>query len=360
MRMRRLCRKAAVLAVLFLLVFCTGVSSQALEAIDTDREASLTVYFGRENTGFFGVPFRIYRVADVEASAGGVDFTLTGDFARYPVSVNGLDSSGWRALAQTLDSYAVRDGLGPLRTVKTDSGGRAVFEDLTAGLYLVTGERHIDGNSVFTPQPLLVCLPALDEEESGWIYDQEVSCKYESGGRPGDGGDTVRRKVLKIWDDEECSGNRPQEITVQLLKDGEVYDTVTLSEENGWKFTWEKLDADAEWRVTEYRVPDGYTVSVQREGITFVITNTCSPPDQPDSPDEPDEPGEPGEPGGPDEPGQPGSPDEPSHPEEPGEPGGGTPKLPQTGMLWWPVPLLAFGGLLLFLIGWEVNRHDEK
>ena len=31
--------------------------------------------------------------------------------------------------------------------------------------------------------------------------------------------------------------------------------------------------------------------------------------------------------------------------------------LPQTGMLWWPVPILATAGMLCYLIGWMKNRR---
>ena len=131
----------------------------------------------------------MYRAAEVSA---GAEFTLTGDFAEYPVKVNGLDSSGWRALAQTLDGYAARDGLNPLRTVETGKDGRAVFDHLDTGLYLVTGSRYRQGRYTYTPEPFLIALPALDEADA-WVYDTVVSCKYDSsydlpGGGGGDGG----------------------------------------------------------------------------------------------------------------------------------------------------------------------------
>ena len=113
---------------------------------------------------------------------------------------------------------------------------------------------------------------------------------------------------------------------MQLLRDGRVYDTVTLSEENNWRYTWTGLDEDFTWRVVEAEVPEGYTVSVQREGITFVLTNThlsCTPSDPPL--------------------------DRPS--------GNSGNKLPQTGSLWWPVPLLLCGGILLLILGWGRRRH---
>lgn len=35
-------------------------------------------------------------------------------------------------------------------------------------------------------------------------------------------------------------------------------------------------------------------------------------------------------------------------------------KLPQTGQLWWPVPILAFAGLLFFILGWFRRKWSES
>ena len=148
-----------------------------------------------------------------------------------------------------------------------------------------------------------------------------------------------------FWEDGGHEAERPESIVVQLLCGGKVYDTVTLSQDNSWRYQWENLSAGCAWSVVEKTVPDGYTVTVDRQGLTFLVTNTCGE-------EQPEEPGEPEEPD---------TPDEPDTPEEPETPGGqDEPKLPQTGLLWWPVPLLACCGLLLFLIGWKIRRNDEK
>lgn len=321
MRIHRVWRRIAALAAVFVLALCLGTTAFAYGTIDTLRESSITVYFGAEDNGFPGVEFRVYLVADVSADA---QFTLTGDFAKYPVEVNGLDSSGWRQLAQTLDAYTARDHLNPLQTAETGADGRAVFTGLKTGLYLVTGDCFRQGDYTYTPEPFLVCLPSPDGESGDWSYDAVVTCKYESGFNP-PGDETVDREVLKVWEDGGDEASRPDKIVVQLLRDGEVYDTVVLSADNNWRYTWTGLDGDYTWRVVEYETPEGYTVTVHREGITFVMTNTCdTPPDNP-----------------------------PVSP--PGEPG-----LPQTGMLWWPVPLLACAGILLFLLGWARGRHEKQ
>ena len=47
------------------LLTCFGITALAYERIDIDQEASLTLQFNRDSTGFSGVEFQLYRVADV-------------------------------------------------------------------------------------------------------------------------------------------------------------------------------------------------------------------------------------------------------------------------------------------------------
>ena len=95
---------------------------------------------------------------------------------------------------------------------------------------------------------------------------------------------------------------------------------MTLNEANDWLYTWDALpeySADGKeynWSIQETAV-SGYVSSVKQNGCTFVLTNTMDKQ-----------------------------------------------KLPQTGMLWWPVPLLTVGGLsflILGVAGRKKKRHDE-
>ena len=292
-------RAAAMLLTLWIGVSCMAMTASARGNVDAGKEASLSVYFGEGGAGFSNVEFNIYRVANISDTG---DCTLTGDFQRYPVSLENLDSSGWRALAQTLAAYAVRDGLNPFQAKKTGTNGQACFSKLSVGLYLITGDVYKEEGTTYTPEPMLISLPGLTEKDE-WLYDMVVSCKFSSESIPA----FVERKVQKVWKDDGREDERPKRISVQLLENGTVVDTVVLSEENNWEYTWENLDGSSRWQVTEAEVSDGYTVTISQEGTVFIITNT--------------------------------------RPYEP------PPKLPQTGMLWWPVPALACGGLLLIVIG---------
>ena len=329
-------RIAGLLLCLLMLVAVLPERAYAIDPIDLERETTLTVWFHDEDKNLPGVRFDLYRVAD---SGRFAEFTLTGEFSEYPVVINDLDAAGWKAAAETLAGYVQRDKVTPLDSGTTGEDGKVTFPTgeeikLMPGLYLVVGAVRSIGGYRYMPQPLLISLPNRVAEEHQWSYDVTTSPKYErkptGGGGPGES--TLERKVLKVWDDGD-SEDRPESIQVQLLKNGEVMETVTLSAENNWRYTWSGLNAEDTWQVVEKETPEGYTVTVGREGITFVMTNTKGPDEE--IPEEPT-------PEGPTEP-----------PEElPDEPTPTGPTLPQTGQLWWPVPVLACAGMLLFLLGW--------
>ena len=64
-------------------------------------------------------------------------------------------------------------------------------------------------------------------------------------------------------------------------KNGERYETVILSEENNWSYSWTVKQADAIWNVTEKNVPEGYTMTVEVRESSFVVTNTYTSSDNP-------------------------------------------------------------------------------
>ena len=139
MKTKRFLKWIAASLTTLMLVLGLGFTALAYVSIDNSRETSLTVQFEKEGTGFANVQFRIYRVAEVSDMA---EFTLTGDFAGYPVSLEDLDSSGWRALAQTLDAYVGRDSLAPLKTAVTDAAGK-VIADGTSKLMVLQGKQSV-------------------------------------------------------------------------------------------------------------------------------------------------------------------------------------------------------------------------
>ena len=137
---------------------------QALAAglIETDRPVTLTVRFFHDKAPVSGAPFSLYRVADVSAYG---EFTLTGDFKDDPVRLDDRSSDGWRALAETLRAFVLRDSRKPLDTGVTGSTGLLTFPNrqktLGPGLYLLLGESFVSGGYSYTC--LLYTSDAADE-----------------------------------------------------------------------------------------------------------------------------------------------------------------------------------------------------
>lgn len=325
-------RKRTLVLLAAVLCLLTSVA-QAAGSIDLTRKPTLTLTYRDGKTALSGAKFSIYRVADADETG---KQTVRSEFDEFDLDIRGKNDRRWREMAQTLESYVLRRELTPADSGKTDKTGMLTFptqgKTLAAGLYLVIGERHTQGGNGYDAEPFFVLLPTQDLENNEWVYDVSANVKFSKTPVPDDG-DTVTRKVLKVWDDDGAEDSRPQEITVELHRNGKEYDTVKLSEKNNWRYTWLDLDADARWSVTEKTV-SGYTVSITREGITFVVTNTKKP-DRTDTPD---------------------TPVKPSNPSKPSSPA--KPTLPQTGAVWWHVEALALSGLVFLILG-ALDRKTE-
>ena len=79
--------------------------------------------------------------------------------------------------------------------------------------------------------------------------------------------------VTKRWVLDNDSATQP--VKVQLLKDGTVFDTITLTEETNWTYHWNYLSKGPKWTVKEI-TPDGFTSSVTKNGNNYTITNTTT------------------------------------------------------------------------------------
>ena len=215
----------------------------------------------------------------------------------------------------------------------------------------------------------------------------------EDDPEPGPDPDSVDIAVQKVWKLGD-GGTAADSVTVTLYRDGKEHDTVNLNAQNGWRHTWYDLSDRYSWTVEETVVPEGFTMTVNQQGHTFIIVNDDIPskpdePDVPDTPDKPDEPDIPDDPDIPDEPdvpdvpdtpdepdipddpdtnipdeptpgdnvpGDPDTPDTPDEPDQPDEPG-----LPQTGQQWLLAGLLAVAGAALVVTGlWYKTRYRGK
>ena len=102
--------------------------------------------------------------------------------------------------------------------------------------------------------------------------------------------DTIQKKVKKVWNDQSNKeGIRPKSVTVHLLADGKVTETLTLSAENNWKasskilpvkvngkkvnYTWEEVKEGLITGESEIGYKPTYDTDANDTDLT-VITNT--------------------------------------------------------------------------------------
>ena len=369
-----------------LTVFCGTIG-----AFGADVTGSLNIKYMYNKKAVPGAVFNLYKVA--ELSEGG-KYIPTKEFAEYSVDFN-MTKETEKSLAITLAGYVSRDKIKASDSGKTDSSGQMKFENLTKGLYLVIGEECKYGSYTYTTEPFLATIPDSDgnydvtaEPKSAGIANPTPT-NSPSRGRTSSGITSLR--VMKIWKDSGNTDGRPASIVVQLLRNGSVYNEVTLNESNNWKYTWGDLSRSYTWTVVEKDVPPGYKVAVTKDDATYIVTNTYSdskdtPTDNPNTPEREDLIGRPTD--NPDTPERedlierptdnPDTPERedlmtpgPDGSSEDSDGGSGTTgsgttgggKLPQTGQLWWPVPFAAIIGMLLLLYAYgrfnKQGRSDE-
>ena len=227
------------------------------------------------------------------------NYNLVDSFSQYSIDLK-QDVQG---AANALENRILMDGIEADASVTSDSLSTASFTGLETGIYLVVGIEVFQDEVFYMPQVSLVSL-------SG---DLSVDLKYETSEKPS------RIHVLKVWK-RDSKKSRPKSIEVCLLRsDGIVVDKVVLNSDNQWSTTWDNLSTLYTYRVMETSVPSGYKESCSREKDTIILTNTGNYTDKVDKKDD---------------------------------------KLPDSGQLWWPVPVLLFVGLVLFGLGRHLKNEE--
>lgn len=244
-------------------VMCIAVLLMPVSVFAAEEKSTLTLTYSKEGVIFSDVEIRIYRIA-------GEDLEKLPAYSAYPIEIGDLVTQAQRKeAASTFDAYITADGAAPDAMQITTAEGNVTFTDLEAGLYLVSGVTIEKDDSIYSFSPFLITLPSYDEEGNR-VYN--VSAKPKPAVTTKEEGEKTYT-VLKLWRDDS-SDDRPDEILVDILKNGILSETVTLKSENDWSYSFTSDDRDCYWTVVERNVPEGYTVTVSEMGTTFVIVNT--------------------------------------------------------------------------------------
>lgn len=235
-------------------------TTEASEKVQLRSDCTLDVTYSSEGMVFAGQDIKLWHIADITEDA---QYALAGSFRSYPIQVTGTSSqSEWDEMTITLNSYILADGIAADQTAKTDARGKVVFDNLTAGIYLVSSVRTEQDGKYYVFESFLAAVPGVDSEGQ-WVYSVSARPKM-SVHTPAKG--EVTYKAVKAWRDG--GQDRPVSVSVEVRRDGQLQQSVTLSAENNWMYTWKAVDDGSVWTVNEVNVPEGYTVGIQRSGET--------------------------------------------------------------------------------------------
>ncbi len=384
-------------------LFCISCLCSAASAEGSVR---LTLVCKARNELVDRMPWSVFRIG----SLNGGKIVLEGEFASYPVDMSDLSAASLADAASTLKEYAFTYKLKPYAKEKTGKDGTVTFDALEDGVYLLAAKNHKSGDKTYLPTPAIIEVNSAQSQELT-IYPKISSIRTLAD-------EFERFNVRKVWEKYEGMLVKPTEIVVDIYRDYEFYETVTLTADNDWNYSWEEL-VGSEWTMIERKIPENCTVVYRNDGRRYIVVNTYNPEfvfdwdveyppvvaettvtgqvsgvietntttakSFPVGDGDDTTPSSDGTAtgtsefpvGGADETTVTAnttatSPEENDHTPDNTKKGGNSPsatttaesKLPQTGQLWWPVPVMAIVGLVLIAAGTRIifgcKREDNE
>ena len=334
---RKISRSAAVCFALVLSLWC--MAGTFLFASAEETTGSLTLWCVKDNDIVSGMNWHLYRVGARTDS----DYEFGGDFADCRTTlgdrmqpIDKWDAETVEAVGETLKIESIVRKIPALADGTTDDRGCVTFSGLENGLYLAWGEILRVGNTTYIPSALFFEMTGEDTALLNAYPKIVMKTRSDSD---------QRYSVRKVWEnDADEPWNRSVSITMERYCNHQYYDEVTLSEENDWTFSWSDADSN-EWFVYEKIIPEHYTVMYRQKNTQYLIVNTYT--------------------GG----GNVTTTTAVTTTDTGSSTGTTTvtavttvpqDKIVQTGQLWWPVPALAGGGILLLGIGAALRKKEDE
>ena len=262
-----------IAVALVLCILTPARPAYAYTDVDQNRKGSLTV---KMDAGA-GFAFQIYQIGKFDK--GGAAFVPTEELSRLNVDLGDsrkidLGSGRWSEYAATLAGYAPR--LTRAMSAETDRNGKALFQNVTPGVYLVLGTNRQVDRKKYTFSPMVVSVPTSGDGQT-WTYDTTADAKFST--------ETVPEEkkphgytVVKYWLNDAGKG-RPTAISVTVYRrdlqgggsygDWEVAQTYTLSEDNHWSAAWSDRTG------AEFQVAENGT-AVNADGTSYQVSISTS------------------------------------------------------------------------------------
>ena len=245
---------------------------------------TISVKYDPGVSGLESTDFRLYKVGGYDHDAGGKSIiVLEGEFRNCEgVDLNidkKPDEEGWQeawlAQAGKLGNYAKdhKDELAPAWSGTLDPS--ADFQTLTEGgqaksfndgIYLLVGDEQLIREQFWAPVPVLI--QVLNGDSEFTFDDPELKMIFRTL--------VHKHTVTKSWQDEGCSDGRPDSVKIALYYGSTQMDTVELSNDKGWVYTWYTYEKGDKWIYTSKDPEDPAAQGVEtdklNEGNSFEMS----------------------------------------------------------------------------------------
>lgn len=215
------------------------------------------------------IDVQLYKIADFTDDSRR-EIVMKDAFKDFELNTDKLFSSdALEDSASLCKSFIAEHSIQPLDVKATDENGKAVFSDVSDGIYFVMQNQINSYEYTVTSVPFYIQVPFVDKDgnanyqvttypKNEVLYPEEMD----------------ELSVVKIWKDNNNKDKmRPDYIEVGLYGNGQLKETVELSNLNNWSYTWTDLSKDVVWNVEEIKVPDNYLMTSERNGNQITITN---------------------------------------------------------------------------------------
>ena len=255
-----------IILLSILMLYNTNIYALEGNTIDFNSKGSIEINLNEktDNEKIEGAEILLYKVADAKSENHNLMFEYIEELKSCNASLNDLET---KSKSEEIEK-CINENIKSLKQI-TDINGTVKYNDLDLGLYLVKQNNIVEGFSKI--DSFLVMIPKIANNK--WIYDIKSTPKT----------DIIRVidiNVKKVWNTSTSNTNDsikiPRSIEVELLLNDKVIDTVKLSKDNNWLYTWENLAKSEEYTIKEINVPKGYTPSYQKDNNTFIVTNTST------------------------------------------------------------------------------------
>ena len=232
------------------------------DIVDLSKKGSLSITLVNEeyNEKVVGAEIEVIKVGTVGINNNNLAYSLIPELSNCNISLsNILDESLKGKIVNCVNSNNYNGSVGT-----TDESGKVGYNDLDLGLYLIKQNNILEGYSAI--DSYLITIPTLNDNL--WVYDIDSVPKTEII-------KMFSLNVRKIWKTDK---ELPDFITIELLLDGEIKDTVKLGKDNDWKYTWEKIPYSDKYTVREKDSPKGYTTIYDKDDTGLIVINAANLP----------------------------------------------------------------------------------